>query len=580
MLTVCRQYYRGNHSVLKMIDKFEKEYHADDCISWFTRETFIYRLINEALRRQDVEQLFIFRFYITDLSKKLLLEHKKMFSQSKEMICLYRGALITKVEVQTIENNQEKLIATNCYWSTSRDRSYAMTFAKKYKRQPDMISVLLQIKCSLNDDNNSTIFADISNLSYFSREREVLFDLGATFTIEDIHEETVDDTNLLIITVVTNGKGREISQKYLNKNREEMEFESPTILLCNLLRRMGKEQQSLEFLQYLMKNPGDENLAHILTRIGIILKDDGKYQQALEHFQIALQWTINVANSSQQKYLPVIFLNQGLVYAKIRQYDRALHLYGQAQELLKNKFYSNDYVLAHVFSSMGRIYSYQGCFSKALHYFFKSSGINEKILPPDHPFLAHYYTDMANIYSRQSKYDEAVKYQLRALEIRKKTLSDNHYQVAWSLYQLGRLYQWMSNSQLALQYYLQSLEIYRQYQSSSLLTETLQLLDAIIFVYDAQVELSLEYQLEASNIQRKIEPINYFSLANRLSKIASAYKSMNNVDDSIRYNREAAEIRRRYQSQNSSNLTCEFRSYNNLFISSFRIFIDQIQRHL
>ena len=568
MLAACRQYYRGNYRVLQMIDEFERDYHADDCISWFTRETFLYQLINKALRTQDVEQLFIFRFYITDLSKKLLSEHK-MIGQLEGTIYLYRGTLITKDEAQIIRNNLGKLFATNCYWSTSLDRLYATTFARKVKHRPDMISVLFQIKCDSSDENNSIIFANISNCSVFQEEKEFLFDLGATFTIEQIHEEMIDDANLLVITIVANGKGREILQKYIEQNRQEMEFESPTILLCNLLKRMGKAQQSFQLLQYLMKNPGSENLAHIHTRIGIALKEDDNYHHAFEHFRIALQLTLDASDSSQQKYLPVILLNQGLLYARMNQLDQAFQFYGEVQELLKNEFYYNSHVLAHLYSCMGRVYSRKNNFFKAFHYFFKSSVIQEKHLPPGHVVFANHYEDIATIYSRQNKCDEAIKYHLQALEIRKKTSPDNHYLIASSTRQIGSLYQRMSNTEVALQYYLQSLNIYRQHQSNSSLIKTLRLLDDIILIHDGQFELSLQYQLEASNIQRQIQPINYIILANRLSKIASIYNSINNVNDSIKYHQEAREIRRKYHQeareirrkyriQNARNSTCQF----------------------
>ncbi|CAF4447174.1 unnamed protein product [Rotaria sp. Silwood2] len=71
MIEQCQQYYRGNTEELKNIDDFIKNYTYDDTIRWYTKQCFIYRLCNKALRTEDIELLYIFRYYIQDLCKRL-----------------------------------------------------------------------------------------------------------------------------------------------------------------------------------------------------------------------------------------------------------------------------------------------------------------------------------------------------------------------------------------------------------------------------------------------------------------------------------------------------------------------------
>lgn len=105
MLTVCRQYYQKNSNILQSIDEFEQTYQNNDCIGWYTRDTFVYKLLNKALRTEDIEQLYKFRFYIVDLSNQLAWKDEKWEECGKwkkhdeEKITLYRGALINKNEV-------------------------------------------------------------------------------------------------------------------------------------------------------------------------------------------------------------------------------------------------------------------------------------------------------------------------------------------------------------------------------------------------------------------------------------------------------------------------------------------------
>jgi hypothetical protein len=43
MITLCRNYYRGNLIELSNIDDFDRTYKSWDAILWFTKETFLYK---------------------------------------------------------------------------------------------------------------------------------------------------------------------------------------------------------------------------------------------------------------------------------------------------------------------------------------------------------------------------------------------------------------------------------------------------------------------------------------------------------------------------------------------------------
>jgi hypothetical protein len=55
----CRK--RGN------IAEFEKDYMSDQAIQWYTRNYFVYKLVNQAVRTEDIDTLYTDRFYIVDL---------------------------------------------------------------------------------------------------------------------------------------------------------------------------------------------------------------------------------------------------------------------------------------------------------------------------------------------------------------------------------------------------------------------------------------------------------------------------------------------------------------------------------
>jgi hypothetical protein len=79
---------------------------------WYLRESFLYRLLNKALRTQDIHLLFIFRFFIRDIQQQL----KQL--QSADLKFVYRVQLMTIEEF----DNLQKSVGL----STSLNRPYTL----------------------------------------------------------------------------------------------------------------------------------------------------------------------------------------------------------------------------------------------------------------------------------------------------------------------------------------------------------------------------------------------------------------------------------------------------------------------
>ncbi|CAF3973947.1 unnamed protein product [Rotaria sp. Silwood2] len=71
LLEEARRLYANSERFLAVIEEFEREYQADDAIKWYTRESFLYQLINKALRTRDICLIFKFRYLIRHTRKQL-----------------------------------------------------------------------------------------------------------------------------------------------------------------------------------------------------------------------------------------------------------------------------------------------------------------------------------------------------------------------------------------------------------------------------------------------------------------------------------------------------------------------------
>jgi hypothetical protein len=93
-----------NH--LQIINEFKENYSLDKSIWWYKRETFLYRLLNESLRTQNIDLLFGLRF----------------------LIRLYRGQLISDEELDILKQSKGKLISMNSFFSTTLNRQVGLFF--------------------------------------------------------------------------------------------------------------------------------------------------------------------------------------------------------------------------------------------------------------------------------------------------------------------------------------------------------------------------------------------------------------------------------------------------------------------
>jgi archaellum biogenesis ATPase FlaH len=62
MLNKCKDYHRRNEKQIVVIDSFGETYNSNEAIQWYTKESFLYHLVNRAFRTEDVELWYIFRY--------------------------------------------------------------------------------------------------------------------------------------------------------------------------------------------------------------------------------------------------------------------------------------------------------------------------------------------------------------------------------------------------------------------------------------------------------------------------------------------------------------------------------------
>jgi tetratricopeptide (TPR) repeat protein len=413
---LCKIACQGNNSELDIINEFENKYKPENAIWWYTRESCLYRMMNKALRYQDFDILFTFRFLITDIAKQIKTEYEKFIRTRKthQNICVYRGQSIGNGELQSMINNVGEFLSMNSFFSTTLNRSIALNFVHSLPINNDIQQRIL-FEITIDPQLQTKPFANVSQLSFYKNENEILIMLGALFHIDKISE---DKKNHMWIT-------------YLSL-AEESDYRLKDTF-AHMKQKIGEETN--------------------LASLGKILFEMGEYDQVdkcYQHMMYHAQLDLSVAHSGLSKAA----LGKNNLTKAVQHEQEAL-------QIKSSILTDNHRDLAVSYSRLGDIFCKQNDPSQALKYLKKAMRIQEKLLPNDPLILAKTYNRIALTCVDLDDYDLALQYYNKALKIRQANLPAVDKSIASIYHNMGQLYHKQKQFTQALKYYNDALDIYK-----------------------------------------------------------------------------------------------------------------------
>jgi tetratricopeptide (TPR) repeat protein len=451
LVSVCKKEYEGNPHELSIINDFERNYSPDRAIWWYTRQSFLYRLLNKALRVQNIDLIYLFRFYIRDLYNQL------STCKCPSTIRVYRGQLMVNDELEILRNSIGKYISINSFFSTSFSRDLALVFSHDtdhYER------VLFEIDADpkLADEKP---FADIGNFSYFPEELEVLFMLGSIFQLGSI--DYLNDNRIWIIRMtLSSGNDHDLKPIFEHMKNQYSQDKTDLLSFGHVLRNMGKFDEAENYYRRLLDSlPTDsQELGRCYHALGIIAYEKGEYESSLNWHESALRLKLR-SLKSDDPHLANSFNSIGTIYEKKKDYTRALQSFHKSLIILQQTFGDDHPKVAICLNNIAGIYQIEKRYHEALEYNQKALHIREKHLPADHPDLGASHSNIGIIYRCLGQYDLALVHHNRSLEIHQKSLPPQHPQIASTHNNVGLVYEDKGEYQQALGYYEKAALIYR-----------------------------------------------------------------------------------------------------------------------
>ena len=289
MIRFCRLYYQDNPRELLKITEFEKTYNPQSVLKWYTDECFVYKLINKALRSQDIDQLARFAFLISDLSTRLQQEQRDHPTLSSPPFTVHRGSQLRRLEVERLTQTAHQLVCAPGFWSTSRNSGRAISFTSKRALRDDLVSVLFEIDCTADDRTTKVVYADVSPYSVHSREQEILYDLGTCFRVDSFHWQG----DLCKIKLKAVDDPLSITSSYFQEKRHQLQNGDVDFCLGILYSDLGRYQPAKKYFERILAVANAEDRVWLEWHLGRMEFYQSRLGQAQRHFQRAYRLLIN-----------------------------------------------------------------------------------------------------------------------------------------------------------------------------------------------------------------------------------------------------------------------------------------------
>ncbi|CAF1305577.1 unnamed protein product [Rotaria sp. Silwood1] len=520
LIEFCRLCYVNDQIEQDKITDFELNYQSDEAIKWYTRDSFLFRMVNKVLRAENIDYIYKLRYILADIYTQLLELHCDYLQCLIDLelfpyvLKIYRGQLMSIRELDQLRRNTGYYISMNTFLSTSSDREVSVMFSGEGARRPQLESVLFEIE--IQTDTCSLPFADIQKSSWNPGEEEILLALGAIFRINSI--ESQDNIWIIKLSLCNQdstgvqdvhnfltdakrpeqlsihdfakclgqlGESHRAAQIYANQLQSHL---SPTsldaaILLynfasCNMTCNYTHPNDLLKCYQVCVKlipRPLLPMFPELGINTAILLMDHGEYKMAHTLIIKTISMIVNEFDgtfSDKVRRIKMLSLANlynilGVYHVYQDEYEDALNYFQSTLRIFRGHLRSNNDQFGRIYSNLAKLYYNQGKYSDAIEYREKAISIYSQSLPSNHSDLADCFHNLGILYAENGEIVKACEVIGAALEKRLKAETVNHVLVGMSYLHLGHLFARIDYNTQALVYYIKTEEIRRQYLPES-----------------------------------------------------------------------------------------------------------------
>ena len=288
LVKYCQKTYAGNRAQLALIEEFGLAYHQQQAIWWYTREVFIYQTLNRVLRLLEADIIVNMGFFIHDLHHQIQQLHKEQLAgYGGKPFVVYRGQGVSTSDFEKLERSRGGLMSFNCFLSTSTDREASMMFVANPAADPDGVGILFVM--TIDPNISPTPFADITEVSYYQDEAEILFSMHTVFRIDAIKQMNEEGSHVQVNLILTVDQDTQLND-VMEQLDGEVRLSSGWERIGFLLLKMGQPEKAEELYHTLLEQTSDRRgQSRYYHHLGYIKNEQGDHQKALFLYERALE---------------------------------------------------------------------------------------------------------------------------------------------------------------------------------------------------------------------------------------------------------------------------------------------------
>ncbi|CAF4545236.1 unnamed protein product, partial [Rotaria socialis] len=368
------------------INDFKRKYRQKSPVWWYTKEIFLYGMLNRGLRSLDMEAMTKLGFFIRHLHIQLEALYQEQSANFQKAFIVYRGQGLSQQDFQNLSNSKGGLLSFNNFLSTSKKPKVATLFVQQaLQRNPDIVGVMFIMAIDPSKISTSiTPFAMIDEHSALPQEQEILFTMHTVFRVGEI-KRTAENSRLWEVQLTITDESDPQLAGLTDRIKEEVRGPTGWHRMGKLMLKVGHFEQAEELYNELLENAShDSDRAFIYQQLGQLKYHQGKYPEAAKFFEKDLEISQKTLSADDPE-LATRYNNIGLVYNNMGKYSKALEYYEKSIKIKEISLPPTHPSLAQSYNNIGAVYYNMGEYSKSLEYYEKSLKIREISLPPTHP---------------------------------------------------------------------------------------------------------------------------------------------------------------------------------------------------
>jgi tetratricopeptide (TPR) repeat protein len=403
MISFCRQIYVDNPNAIVILDEFEQSFIPELSIYWYTRECFLYKMLNKALWTPQPDVLYKLRYFIRHLYYQILSQAQTQRDQLSSMI-VYRGQTMSADQINKLKQNVGGFLSFNNFLSTSLEKDVARNFLIGSEE----IGVLFEMQIDPTIEKFPMI--NIELISYLKKEdceQELLFAMGSVFRIIRIEQQ---ENNLYRVQLKLSEDVDQELAEYTKRTREKTRTSHSFLSLLRLMNELSQYSYVDQFAEMLREDvalsANPSLLATVHHIFGSIYHGRGQHKEALDYYQKSLNINLSYL-SANDSTLAVTYNNMGCVYLSQSNYNKALEFQKLALDCESNSKNPNSSLLILYANNLGKVYHHQEKYKEALDYYKRAVELKKQFLGENDPSLTETYNMISSIYHKMNDYGQA-----------------------------------------------------------------------------------------------------------------------------------------------------------------------------